>query len=126
MLVEVRVPVRPGAGSAYHKVERRAGDWAIAAAGAFVQLDGGGAVADVGIGLAAVGAEHFTCPAAEDILRGAAPDAATIAAAAAACRDGSRPQSDQRGPEDYKRHLIGELAQRALFTAVARAQGRDA
>ena len=36
ILTEVRVPIRPGAGSAYEKVERRAGDWAVAAAGAFV------------------------------------------------------------------------------------------
>jgi carbon-monoxide dehydrogenase medium subunit len=125
ILVEVRVPVRPGSGSAYHKVERRAGDWAIAAAGAFVQLDGG-IVADVGIGLAAVGAEHFTCPEVEEVLRGAAPSFAAIAAAVAACRQGCRPQSDQRGPEDYKRHLIGELAGRALVTAMARAGGSDA
>nr|MDQ2725721.1 FAD binding domain-containing protein [Actinomycetota bacterium] len=27
MLVEVRVPIRPGAGSSYQKVERRVGDW---------------------------------------------------------------------------------------------------
>ncbi|MBK5117789.1 MAG: xanthine dehydrogenase family protein subunit M, partial [Thermoleophilia bacterium] len=32
MLTEVRLPLRPGAGSAHEKVERRAGDWAIAAA----------------------------------------------------------------------------------------------
>src|SRR5207249_2559143 len=37
MLVEVRVPIRAGAGSAYEKVERRAGDWAVAAGGSFVQ-----------------------------------------------------------------------------------------
>ena len=36
MLTEIRVPIRPGAGSAYEKVERRAGDWAVAAAGAVV------------------------------------------------------------------------------------------
>ena len=54
ILTEVRVPVRPGAGSAYEKVERRVGDWAVAAAGAFVTLDGD-TVADVGIGLTAVG-----------------------------------------------------------------------
>ena len=34
MLTEVRLPLRPGAGSAHEKVERRAGDWAIAAASA--------------------------------------------------------------------------------------------
>src|SRR5436309_6891768 len=40
MLVEVRVPLRDHAGSAYEKVERRAGDWAIAASAAMLQLDG--------------------------------------------------------------------------------------
>ena len=52
MLVEVRIPIRPGAGSAYEKVERRAGDWAVASAGAYLVLDGD-TVTDVGIGLAA-------------------------------------------------------------------------
>ena len=41
MLTEVRLRVRPGAGSAHEKVERRAGDWAIAAASAAVWMDGG-------------------------------------------------------------------------------------
>ncbi|MHB1535384.1 MAG: FAD binding domain-containing protein [Acidimicrobiales bacterium] len=124
MLVEVRVPVRPGVGSAYEKVERRVGDWAVAAAGAWVQLKGD-TVADVGIGLTAVGAEHFTCEAAEDLLRGEEPTAERLAAAAGACRDGCNPSADQRGPEDYKRHLVGVLAERALAKAVARARGRE-
>src|SRR5689334_23184916 len=34
ILTEVRLPVRPNGGSAHEKVERRAGDWAIAAASA--------------------------------------------------------------------------------------------
>jgi carbon-monoxide dehydrogenase medium subunit len=125
MLVEVRVPVRPGAGSAYTKVERRAGDWAVAAAGAFVQLEGE-TITDVGIGLTAVGAAQFTCPEAEDLLRGQPATPEAFAAAAAACRAGCRPQTDQRGPEDYKRHLAGVLAQRALTRAAARARGEAA
>ncbi len=50
ILVEIRFPIRTSVGSAYEKVERRAGDWAIAAAGTFVQLDGT-TVRDCGIGL---------------------------------------------------------------------------
>jgi carbon-monoxide dehydrogenase medium subunit len=124
MLVEVRVPVRPGAGSAYAKVERRAGDWAVAAAGAFVQLEPGrGTIADVGIGLTAVGAARFTCEEAEAALRGGPATNEAFVAAAAICRDRCQPQSDQRGPEDYKRHLAGVLTQRALLTAAARARG---
>jgi len=125
ILTEIRVPLRPGVGSAYEKVERRAGDWAIAAAGAFVTLDGD-TVSDVGIGLTAVGAEHFCAPAAEDTLRGQAATDETLAAAAEAAAAATNPSTDQRGPADYKRHLAGELARRALGRAVARARGEGA
>ena len=40
LLTEVRLAMRPGAGSAHEKVERRAGDWAIAAASAALWVDG--------------------------------------------------------------------------------------
>ena len=125
ILTEIRVPLRPGAGSAYEKVERRVGDWAIAAAGAFVALDGD-TVADVGIGLTAVGADHFCAPAAEDGLRGQAATEENLAAAAAAAADATNPAADQRGPADYKRHLAGELTLRALRRSVARARGEGA
>ena len=125
ILTEVRIPVRPGAGSAYEKVERRAGDWAIAAAGAYVVLRGD-AVAECGIGLTAVGAEHFTCADAEASLIGSAATDASFAAAAQICADQCRPQADQRGPVDYKRHLAGELVRRALARATDRARGGNA
>ena len=124
MLVEVRVPIRPGAGSAYEKVERRAGDWAVAAAGAFVQLDGD-KVTDVGIGLTAVGASHFACAEAEDFLRGKAATPDNFVATAQLCHDLCSPQADQRGPVDYKRHLARELTVRALTRSVARARGEN-
>ena len=125
ILLEARVPVRPGTGSAYEKVERRAGDWAVAATGAFVQLRDGLAV-DVGIGLSAVGADHHSCAEAEEQLRGSelTPDA--IAAAAATCRDRCHPTADQRGPVDYKRHLVEVLVTRALTRALERARGEEA
>src|SRR5690348_4286556 len=41
MLTEVRLGIRPGVGSAHEKVERRAGDWAIAAASVAVWMDDG-------------------------------------------------------------------------------------
>jgi carbon-monoxide dehydrogenase medium subunit len=122
ILLEVRVPIRARTGSAYEKVERRAGDWSIAAAGAFVQLDGD-TVEDVGIGLTAVGAEHFTCVEAEELLRGGPATGTQIAAAAAACAEACNPSADQRGPEDYKRHLVGVLVGRALTKSIARAKG---
>jgi aerobic carbon-monoxide dehydrogenase medium subunit len=124
MLTEVRVPIRNNAGSAYQKVERRAGDWAVAAAGAFVTLDGD-TITDCGIGVTAVGVEHFCVPEAEDLLRGKAATEENLGAAAKATAAASSPSSDQRGPADYKRHLAGELTHRALRLAVSRAKGQS-
>jgi carbon-monoxide dehydrogenase medium subunit len=130
LLVELRVPIRAGAGSAYEKVERRAGDWSVAAAGTVLWLaaadDGSQSVADVGIGLTAVGAAHFFAAEAEEFLRGrpAVPESFTRAGEIAAQH--CKPAADQRGPVDYKRHLVAELTARALRRATARAQGREA
>ena len=55
MLLEVRVPLHEACGSAYEKVDRRVGDWAVVAAGASVELDGDGRIERAGIALAAVG-----------------------------------------------------------------------
>jgi len=122
MLVELRVPLRPGAGSAYVKVDRRAGDWAVAAAAAVVELGPGGVVTEAGIGLTAVGDADFTAVEAEDVLRGRVADDDAFAAAGAAAAQHCRPVADQRGPVDYKRHLAGELTARALRAATARAR----
>ncbi len=122
MLVEVRIPIRPGGGSAYEKVERRVGDWAVAASGACVWLDGE-TVADVGIGLTAVGAPHFCSVAAEAVLRGKPATEENFRAAGDAAAAECSPSTDQRGPAEYKRHLAGELTVRALRRAVARAKG---
>jgi carbon-monoxide dehydrogenase medium subunit len=126
ILVEIRVPIRANCGSAYEKVERRAGDWAIAAGGCFLAFDAAGTVADVGIGLTAVGADHFCAPGAEAVLRGQTLTDDLIEAAAAKAAEASNPGTDQRGPADYKRHLAGELAKRALRRAAARARGEGA
>src|SRR5581483_226111 len=127
ILTEVRIPIRPGAGSAYEKVERRAGDWGATAGGCFVVLAADGeTVVYVGIGLTAVGAPHFCAEAAEAVLRGRPATAENLAAAAAAAAEVTNPQTDQRGPAEYKRHLAGELTRRALRRAVARARGQEA
>jgi len=125
LLIEIRVPIRPGGGSAYEKVERRAGDWPVAAVGAAVWLDGD-VVADAGIGLTAVGAAHFAAPEAEQMLRGAAATDENFAEAGRIAGAHCNPSADQRGPVDYKRHLAGELTTRALRRAAARARGQEA
>ena len=126
MLVELRVPIRPGCGSAYEKLDRRAGDWAIAAGGCFISTDLGGVVTDVGIGLTAVGAPQFCCREAEAALLGSVASDENLTLAAVKAAEAANPQTDQRGPADYKRHLAGELTKRALRRAVRRARGEEA
>jgi carbon-monoxide dehydrogenase medium subunit len=119
LLVQLRVPIVPGGGSAYVKVNRRAGDWAVAAAAAALRVHRG-VVTDVGIGLTAVGAPQFVAPEAEDHLRGRRATEESFAAAGRLAATHCRPSADQRGPVDYKRHLAGELTVRALRRAAAR------
>lgn len=122
ILTEVRFPIRPGAGSAYEKVERRVGDWPVASVGAFIVVTGG-VVKDCGIGLTAVGAQHFCAPEAEAYLIGKAPTEDNFAAAGQLAADACTPYADQRGPVDYKKHLAHELTVRALRRALASSQG---
>jgi carbon-monoxide dehydrogenase medium subunit len=136
ILTEIRIAIEPdgaagsassgraGAalrrGSSYQKVGRRVGDWPVGAAGVALWT-AGEMVAEVGIGLSAVGAVHFAAVEAEEYLRGrpATPD--SFARAGEIAAENCRPSSDQRGPADYKRHLACELTARALAAALRRA-----
>jgi aerobic carbon-monoxide dehydrogenase medium subunit len=125
ILTEVRLPVRPDGVSAHEKVERRAGDWAIAAASAAVWMQDG-TIGDAGIALSAVGLTTIHVTRAEELLRGKAPSDELFAEAGAIASEDCSPTSDGRGPVDYKRHLAGVLTQRALRRATARALHQEA
>jgi carbon-monoxide dehydrogenase medium subunit len=125
LLTEIRIPIRPGSGSAYEKVGRRVGDWPVGAAGAAVWL-AGDTIRDAGIGLTAVGARHFAAAEAEEFLRGAAASEEAFARAGEIAAEYCTPSSDQRGPAAYKQHLARELTVRALRSAVRRARRGDA
>ena len=122
ILIEIRIPLRPNSSSAYAKVERRVGDWAVAAVGAAVTLDGDTIVAGR-VGLTAVNADHDALAAVREALVGKPATEETFAEigrlAAAACE----PVTDQRGTAEYKRHLASELTIRTLRTSVARVRG---
>jgi aerobic carbon-monoxide dehydrogenase medium subunit len=125
MLTEVRLQLRAGAGSAHEKVERRAGDWAVAAASAALWIEDG-AIADAGVALSAVGPTTVHVTRAEELLRGKAASEELFAAAGAIASEDCTPFPDGRGPVDYKRHLAGVLTKRALRRAAARAQHQEA
>jgi carbon-monoxide dehydrogenase medium subunit len=125
MLIEVRVPVSPNGSSAYEKVERRAGDWAIASSGAAVWMDNG-TIADARVGLAAVGPNTTGLPAISEALAGQVPSEDLYARAGAIAAESANPATDTRGTADYKRHLADELTRRALRRSVARINQQEA
>ncbi len=119
MLLEVRFPLRPGGSSAYEKVDRRAGDWAVVSAGAAVWMRGG-LITDARVGLAAVGPHTTGLPEVSTLLHGKPPSEDLFAQAGELAAVSCTPVTDQRGSADYKRHLAVELTVRALRRAVDR------
>jgi carbon-monoxide dehydrogenase medium subunit len=123
IVTEIRIPLPPpGSGGAYFKLERKVGDFATAAVAAQVTLDGNGVCQQVGIGLTNVGPTPVKARKAEAFLRGKKLDDANIRQAAQLAADEAQPSSDLRGPAEYKKGLVKELAIRALSSAAGRAR----
>jgi carbon-monoxide dehydrogenase medium subunit len=122
IVTEIRIPLPPpGSGGAYFKLERKVGDFATAAVAAQLTVDVSRNCQQVGIGLTNVGPTPVRATKAEAFLRGKKLDEANIRQAARLAADEAQPSSDLRGPAEYKKGLVKELAARALTRAVERA-----
>jgi len=122
ILTEIRVPIPPPrSAGAYLKLERKVGDFATAAVAAQLTLDEKGACQRVGIGLTNVAATPLKAKKAESALHGKQADDAALTRAAQLAAEEAEPSSDLRGPAEYKRGLVKELAKRALALARDRA-----
>ena len=122
LLQEIRVPAPPErSGGAYMKLERKVGDYGIAAVAVFVTLDESGNVTYAGIGLTNVGPTPIRAKDAEQALLGKALNDASIHEAADLAAAAARPTKDTRGPVEYKRDMVRTLTVRALRKALARA-----
>ena len=122
ILTEIRIPVPPaGSGGAYVKLERKVGDFATAAVAAQLTVDDQSTAQRVGIGLTNVGPTPIKARKAEDLLRGKKVDPLIIGQAAQLAAEESQPSADLRGPAEYKKGLVRELARRALSRALERA-----
>jgi carbon-monoxide dehydrogenase medium subunit len=115
ILTEIRVPIPPaGSAGAYLKLERKVGDFATAAVAVQMTFDEQGACQKVGIGLTNVGATPVKAQKAEQFLLGKKLDDDAISRAAQLAADEAQPSADLRGPVEYKKGLVKELAKRAL------------
>ena len=124
MLISVNLPGRPHAtGSCYVRLEyRRQMEIAIVGATAVVTFDGA-TISSARIAITALAPTIRRVPAAEAALIGTdgGPEAARAAADAAMAA--SRPISDVRGTDSYRRAMAGVITRRAVTAAVKRAHG---
>lgn len=121
LLCGVRFPVAdPGSGAAFHELARRAGDYAIAGAGAAVVLSEG-RIAEARIACLGVAPVPIRASAAERLLAGEKPRAELIAEASATAAAELEPHQDLHASAALRRSAAAELMRRAITDAVARA-----
>src|SRR5262249_59472436 len=97
VLTEIRIPKpAPGSGGAYLKLERKVGDYAVAAVAVQLHL-AGGVVGGVRVGLTNVGPVPRRAQNAEAALAGKAPTDDIVEAAGRAAAPQSAPSADLRG-----------------------------
>lgn len=126
LLVAFELPgATKGAGSRYLRfIPRNEMDIAVVGVGAWLQVDGD-TVTDARLALAAVAPTAVEATEAASFLVGRPATPSSFEEAGALAREIANPISDMRGPEEYRRHLVGVLVKRALTGALERAQGGD-
>lgn len=126
LLVALRLPL-PALRSAdayLRLIPRSEMDIAVAGAGVSLALDAQGRIAAARIALGAVAPRVLLLEELGQALVGAAPDEAALAQVAEAARTAVRPIDDKRGTVEYRRHVAGVLARRALAIAARRAAAK--
>ena len=126
-VVEIRLPARPvGGGDAYLRATPRTEmDIAVVGAGVALVIDSSGSCTSARIALGAVAPTALLIEDAGAALVGTRLEDAAVARMADAVRAASRPIADKRGSVEYRTHMAGVLAVRAVGVARERA-GVDA
>lgn len=125
ILTEIHVPVMSGkVGNAYHKNERKVGDYATGGVAVQLALDESGTCTYAGIGLTNVNPTPVRASRSEEALVGTKLDDAAIETAAQYASEDCNPSADLRGDEDYKRRIIKVLTKRMIIKALDRANNQ--
>jgi len=122
LVTEIEINTLPaGTGWGFEEFARRHGDYALAAVAVTMQRRDGVA-SDVRIGHMVGGEMPMRAPQIEAMLEVREIDAALLDEAIDALRASLEPNSDLNASADYRRHLAGVLARRAISDAWARAE----
>ena len=121
IVTEIVLPkLPPKTGWGFEEVARRSGDFALAAAAATLTLSAG-VISEARIALTGVGATPVRAAEAEALLVGQALEPGLIDRIIDAVRAAIEPDTDLHASSDYRRHLAGVLAGRAVSAAWRRA-----
>jgi carbon-monoxide dehydrogenase medium subunit len=121
IVTEIVLPKLPRkTGWGFEEVARRSGDFALAAAAATLTLSAG-VISQARIALTGVGATPVRAAEAEALLVGQALEPGLIDRIIDAVRAAIEPDTDLHASSDYRRHLAGVLAGRAVSAAWRRA-----
>jgi aerobic carbon-monoxide dehydrogenase medium subunit len=125
MLTAVVFPV-PGAGSAgvYLKLERVAGDFAIASAAVQLSLDNHGGCDKIGVGVIGAAAMPQKAVSVEAFLLGKKINSALVEQSGQLIQEGADPIDDLRGPAAYKKKTLGVILRRAIVESLRRAEAK--
>jgi len=122
ILTALHIPTpAAGTGNAYHKLERKVGDYATAGVAVQLTLDSSGVVTYVGIGLTNVNPIPMRAARSEQALLGKKLTEETIAQAAQFASEDCNPSKDLRGDVAYKRAMVGVITKRIIQKAAERA-----
>lgn len=125
ILTEILFPEpRKSAAGAYVKLEKVAGDFAIAAAAVELVIDKNGACESVGIGVSGGGPVPQKAVAVESLLRGNRIVPELIDEAGRLIQENTAPIEDLRGSAVYKKKALGAVLRRAIAESLRRAEKR--
>ena len=123
ILTEIFIPKpEPKHGSAYEKIKRRVGDFAIAAVGASISVDENLRIKKIGIALTSLGPKVLKVDTSE--LIGSIANEETFEKAGELAYKTAKPFSDIRGPAEYKKDMAKVLTIRALNLSLKRILGK--
>jgi len=123
ILTELRIPIpAAGTGNAYHKFERKVGDYATAGAAVQITIGNDNVIENAGIGLTNVNMTPMRASRSEEALGGKPLSDETIGQAAQYASEDCNPSEDLRGDVEYKRAMVKVVVKRMIELAAKRAR----
>ena len=122
ILTEIQIPLTgcEKYGNAYHKLERKVGDYATAGVAVHLEFDAHDVCTYAGIGLTNVNPLPMRARRSEEVLVGKKVTEALVAEAAQYASEDCSPSDDLRGSEEFKRDMVKVLTKRIINKALER------